>query len=326
MIAPHRWFARIAPGIAAILIAGVFGGCAARAEYVYDEPVVYRRPPPVYVARRHPHRSSSIGSTGTTTHRLRGCIAHRPRACTGPRRGTTSPSDHHDRGDVIAAATDDRQERRDTTDIIIEVEREHSSFVPSLRRLSPALFTLALGLSGCTIEHVHDDVGLLTVQWSLDDSFDPDACLDYGSRTIELVVYDRYDDVVEQFEARCADFATSIELEDGAYGSTPRCSTAPAARSRPHSSWRSTSTKTRKPSSTSTSRSTLCSEHAVSSHLSTVRDCGRCRRRLDRAFVPAAGTGRARALVGRPQSTPVGSARGLTAVLRGRSSGTKAWR
>ena len=80
------------------------------------------------------------------------------------------------------------------------------------------MFTLALGLSGCTIEHVHDDLGLLTVQWSLDDTFDPDACLDYGSRTIELVIYDRYDDVVEQFEARCADFATSIELEDGAYG------------------------------------------------------------------------------------------------------------
>ena len=91
------------------------------------------------------------------------------------------------------------------------------SFIPSLRPLSAVLFTLSLGLSGCVIEHVHDD-GLLTVQWSLDDTFDQDACLDYGARTIELVIYDRYDDVVEHFEARCGDFAASIELEDGAYG------------------------------------------------------------------------------------------------------------
>jgi hypothetical protein len=84
--------------------------------------------------------------------------------------------------------------------------------------LSPALLTLALGASGCTIEHVHDDDGLLTVQWSLDRTFDPEACFDYGSRSIELVIYDRYDDVVDHFEARCADFATTIELEDGVYG------------------------------------------------------------------------------------------------------------
>jgi len=92
-----------------------------------------------------------------------------------------------------------------------------SSLILWLRRFSPALLLLAFGAAGCSVGHVDDD-GLLTVQWSLDDSFDPDACLDYGSSSIELVIYDRYDDVIDQFEARCADFGTSIELEDGAYG------------------------------------------------------------------------------------------------------------
>src|SRR5262245_22114426 len=87
-----------------------------------------------------------------------------------------------------------------------------------MRRTGLGLVVLmVIGAAGCTIEHIGDD-GLLTVQWSLDDSFDPDACLDYDSRTIELVIYDRYDHVVEQFEARCADFSASIELEDGSYG------------------------------------------------------------------------------------------------------------
>jgi len=93
-----------------------------------------------------------------------------------------------------------------------------SSLILWLRRFSPALLLLALCAAGCSVEHVDDDDGLLTVQWSLDDSFDPDSCLDYGSSGIELVIYDRYDDAIDQFEARCANFGASIELEDGAYG------------------------------------------------------------------------------------------------------------
>ena len=46
------------------------------------------------------------------------------------------------------------------------------SLIPFLCHSSPVLFTLALGLSGCVVEHVHDDEGLLTYQWSLDDTFD----------------------------------------------------------------------------------------------------------------------------------------------------------
>lgn len=47
MTTPHRNAWR--RGVLALLMAAV-SGCAARASYVYDEPVVYARPAPVYVA------------------------------------------------------------------------------------------------------------------------------------------------------------------------------------------------------------------------------------------------------------------------------------
>lgn len=58
MTAPNRKLQRIAAGIALLLVAAV-SGCAARAEYVYDDEPVYRRervysaPPPVVVYRDH---------------------------------------------------------------------------------------------------------------------------------------------------------------------------------------------------------------------------------------------------------------------------------
>jgi hypothetical protein len=90
----------------------------------------------------------------------------------------------------------------------------------SLHRFSPLLAVLALGTSGCFVEvdGDDDDFGTLTVQWSLDGTFDPDACLDYGARSLELVLYDHFDDVVDSFEARCADFAISIDLPEDDYG------------------------------------------------------------------------------------------------------------
>jgi hypothetical protein len=89
----------------------------------------------------------------------------------------------------------------------------------SLQHFSPILVALALGASGCFIEVDDDDhEGTLTVQWSLDGTFDPDACLDYGARSLELVLYDRHDDIIDSFEARCADFALSIDLPEDDYG------------------------------------------------------------------------------------------------------------
>lgn len=63
MATPHRNLQRIGAGLALLIVAAVSSGCAARAEYVYeDEPVYYRRgpvysapPPPVVVYREHDH-------------------------------------------------------------------------------------------------------------------------------------------------------------------------------------------------------------------------------------------------------------------------------
>jgi hypothetical protein len=60
MATPKKKLQRIGVTIALVLAAAVSSGCAARAEYVYDEPVVYRRervyaPPPVVVYREHDH-------------------------------------------------------------------------------------------------------------------------------------------------------------------------------------------------------------------------------------------------------------------------------
>jgi hypothetical protein len=62
MTTPNRKLQRIGAGIVLVLAAAVSSGCAARASYGYDEPVVYRRervysaPPPVVVYRDGDHR------------------------------------------------------------------------------------------------------------------------------------------------------------------------------------------------------------------------------------------------------------------------------
>jgi hypothetical protein len=59
MATPNRKLRRIS-AIFVLVLAALSSGCAARAEYVYDEPVVYRRepvyaPPPVVVYHEHDH-------------------------------------------------------------------------------------------------------------------------------------------------------------------------------------------------------------------------------------------------------------------------------
>lgn len=82
--------------------------------------------------------------------------------------------------------------------------------------ISPVVL-LGLSLSGCLI-HVDDhDDGTLSVTWSLDSTFDPEACLDFGASSLELVIYDDYGDVVDDPVLRCADFGVSIDLPEGEY-------------------------------------------------------------------------------------------------------------
>ena len=105
MMTPHRWIARIGSGIAAVVLAGVVGGCAARAEYVYDEPVVYRRervyraPPPAVIVHDHPRRVERHYHVAPRVHR-----APPPRVYRSP----PARHRHHDRD----RDDDDRRERR----------------------------------------------------------------------------------------------------------------------------------------------------------------------------------------------------------------------
>lgn len=86
----------------------------------------------------------------------------------------------------------------------------------------PLLVALALGAAGCEV-HTHsrsyvvDDIGTLAVDWTLDDSFDPRACDDYGAHDLELAVYDDRDRVVDRLRVPCDDFAVAVDLPDDVY-------------------------------------------------------------------------------------------------------------
>lgn len=89
--------------------------------------------------------------------------------------------------------------------------------------LTAALFSCAAGLSACVIDTrpgdgtVVEDTGLVTMDITLDDSKDPDACYVYGATDIELVVYDVDGYEVARGYAPCESFAISAELYDGLY-------------------------------------------------------------------------------------------------------------
>ncbi|HKP59649.1 MAG TPA: hypothetical protein VJV78_23155 [Polyangiales bacterium] len=89
---------------------------------------------------------------------------------------------------------------------------------------------LLLGTAGCTVHthgyHDYDDYddydhhpydGVLTIDWSLDDSFDSDECDHYDADSVELIVYEGGHDEVLHLQRRCDDFETSIDLPDGVY-------------------------------------------------------------------------------------------------------------
>jgi hypothetical protein len=92
----------------------------------------------------------------------------------------------------------------------------------------PTAALLALCAAGCEM-HTHSDgyyddgyyddewyEGALTVDWSLDDSFDPDECDDYDAYYAEFIIYEGGDEVAHM-QPRCEEFEVSIELPDGEY-------------------------------------------------------------------------------------------------------------
>jgi hypothetical protein len=101
------------------------------------------------------------------------------------------------------------------------------NFVPSPLRSIPLLLALAFSAMGCRVEiedddgydygWAEDDWGTLTVEWSVDDSFDRDACADFGADYMELIVYDRRGRTETEVEASCDDFDVTIDLPSGSY-------------------------------------------------------------------------------------------------------------
>jgi hypothetical protein len=86
---------------------------------------------------------------------------------------------------------------------------------------SPILVALALGASGCEVhtggDAYTDDEGSLTVDWTLDDTDDPDACDDYEARSLEIIIYDERESVASRIHPRCDDFDAEVYLPDGVY-------------------------------------------------------------------------------------------------------------
>ena len=94
----------------------------------------------------------------------------------------------------------------------------------SLKRWGASALALgaALQLSGCLVVADDDDLGplplgTLTVNWSIDGIRDPLDCEDFGVDRLELVIYDRFGDVVDELEPFCEDFGISVDLAEGSY-------------------------------------------------------------------------------------------------------------
>jgi hypothetical protein len=104
----------------------------------------------------------------------------------------------------------------------------------SLFHVGAIWFALAFALGGCVVGHDHgervivderenprpivvEDVGTLTLLWTVAGTTDPFACYDLGAYNIELVVYDLFGDFVVEAEAPCEDFYLSLDLFDDHY-------------------------------------------------------------------------------------------------------------
>lgn len=85
-----------------------------------------------------------------------------------------------------------------------------------------ALFAAMLALPGCLV--VSDrtapaptPTGRLSVEWTLRQAADPLECDLMRTDRFELVVYDRWGDLVLEMEPRCEDFFVSVDLPEGLY-------------------------------------------------------------------------------------------------------------
>lgn len=77
---------------------------------------------------------------------------------------------------------------------------------------------LALGSFGCIIvDGDGDDLGTLTVEWTLFGDDAPVDCRATGSDRLEIAIYDVFDDHVTTLYPHCDEFEISLSLEEGTY-------------------------------------------------------------------------------------------------------------
>lgn len=75
----------------------------------------------------------------------------------------------------------------------------------------------ASSLSGCIIVTDDFDVGTLSLEWSIEGDTRGADCDLVGARRTEVVLFDRFDRWVAEFEPRCAAFGVGVDLDAGRY-------------------------------------------------------------------------------------------------------------
>jgi hypothetical protein len=89
----------------------------------------------------------------------------------------------------------------------------------AMRGTIPFILSGALALSGCFFEGSSRrlDDGSLIVDWTVGGSKHPAACQDNAADSIDVVLRDGNDGVVDEFESACDNFALRVQVPPGSY-------------------------------------------------------------------------------------------------------------
>lgn len=71
-----------------------------------------------------------------------------------------------------------------------------------------------------------DDIGHVTVEWSVAGMADPQACDRVGADRVEITFLSQDGSFVDEVEASCQDFTTTFDFPEGTYDITVRLITA----------------------------------------------------------------------------------------------------
>jgi hypothetical protein len=82
------------------------------------------------------------------------------------------------------------------------------------------LCAAGLVLPGCFIVTDDDEprrVGTLTVEWTIDGIQDPNDCAVFGVDRLELLLYTRFEELIDEINPLCESFILSVDLVEGRY-------------------------------------------------------------------------------------------------------------